>query len=123
MSAPVSPYVVVHVHGSCADPALGGTVVSLPKEFPHEAHDAVLGRGDVPGARRADPYAYRRVFPDRWAAFLRSNFRNSVEVAAFFDVTHRTAENWMNGTGRATGDKVALAALSFPQAFIEGVAA
>lgn len=123
MSAPATPYVVVHVHGSCADPAPSDTVVSLPKEFPHAAHASALAQGDVPGARRADPYAYRRVFPDRWAAFLRSNFRNSVEVAAFFDVTHRTAENWMNGTGRATGDKVALAALSFPQTFIDEVAA
>jgi hypothetical protein len=47
--------------------------------------------------RRIDLHALRRVFPDRWAAFLRSHFRSSTEVAYFFDVNEKTARLWMEG--------------------------
>lgn len=64
-----------------------------------------------------DPHRYRVLFPDRWAEFLRQNYRNSVEVAFNFDVTDQTATNWLNGTSRPTGDKVALAAAVKPAEF------
>ncbi len=116
MNAPVLlPQIVIHVNGdlsSCAQVAPAAPATSLPKDFPHQAHADVLGRG-----RPFDPHAYRRAFPDRFAAFLRANFQSVEHAAVFFNVTYRTAENWYEGNTRATGDKVAMAAMSFPQSF------
>lgn len=66
-----------------------------------------------------DPYAFRRCFPDRWSAYLRAHFRSSLEVALFFDVTERTAANWLEGSNRPSGDKVAIAAMMHPAGFKE----
>lgn len=83
----------------------------MGKSFPYAAHEMLLSRA-------FDPLHYKTVFPDRWAAFLRAHWNGDVlAIAVFFDVTTRTAENWLNGHGRATGDKVALAALAEPDSF------
>lgn len=47
--------------------------------------------------RRFDLHRYRVVFPDRWASFLRSHFRDHVHVAFVFGVSERTARNWFEG--------------------------
>ncbi len=44
-----------------------------------------LSQGDFPGLP-ADLHGIRRCFPDRWADFLRSHFRNHQHVAVFFGV-------------------------------------
>ena len=64
-----------------------------------------------------DPYRFRSEFPDLWSTYLRSSFRNAETVSVTFDVTFQTACNWWNGTHRASGDKVALAALRDPEGF------
>lgn len=47
--------------------------------------------------RPIDLHRLRTVFPDRWAGFLKKHFRNSVEIAAFFSVSEKTARLWMEG--------------------------
>lgn len=47
--------------------------------------------------RPVDLHRYRTVFPDRWAAFLKAHFRDSVTVAYFFGVNEKTARLWMEG--------------------------
>lgn len=47
--------------------------------------------------RPIDLHRMRAVFPDRWAAFLKAHFRNSVTVAFFFSVDERTARLWLEG--------------------------
>jgi hypothetical protein len=44
--------------------------------------------GDFP---QRDPVAFRRVYADRWAEFIRSNFANPTRVAQAFGVDRRTA--------------------------------
>lgn len=85
--------------------------MSFPKTFPHADHSALLGR-----AFNADQY--RTMFPDQWSGFLKAHFRGDPAlIAVFFDVTPRTAENWLTGISRPTGDRVALAATADPAAF------
>lgn len=48
--------------------------------------------------RPIDLHRMRAVFPDRWSAFLKTYFRNSVTVAFFFSVDEKTARNWIEGT-------------------------
>jgi hypothetical protein len=64
-----------------------------------------------------DPHRFRVVFPDQWMAFLRAHHRSAEEVAVFYGVTFRTAENWWHGLNAGSGAAVALAALSHPAAF------
>lgn len=64
-----------------------------------------------------DAHRYRAQFPAQWAGFLCANFRSAEEVAVTFDVTYQCARNWMEGTHRPSGDKVALAAISMPRRF------
>lgn len=59
-----------------------------------------MSSGDLAGVLSGRPINlrhYRAVLPDRWAAFLRAHFRNSVTVAFFFDVDEKTARNWLDG--------------------------
>ncbi|RMF02478.1 MAG: hypothetical protein D6773_08615 [Alphaproteobacteria bacterium] len=72
-------------------------------------------------AKGFDPYRFRARFPDQWSQFLRQNFRNAEEVAVVFDVTYQTARNWIEGTHRPSGDKVALAAISMPRRFAAAI--
>ena len=97
-------------------PADGSRAVaekSFRKDFPHAAHSALLGR-------RFDMDRYRAVFPERFAEMLRDHPQfggDPARIALFFDVTPRTAENWLAGHGRATGDRVALIAAWDPEGF------
>lgn len=79
------------------------------------------GGGDVSGlpfgASRFDPHAFRRVFPDRWAAFLRAHHRDYIEVAYFYGVTERAARDWWEGVSGPRGAPVAVAALHHPEGF------
>ena len=67
--------------------------------------------------RPVDPYRFKALFPDQWAAFLRAHHRRPEEVAVFYGVTFKTAENWWHGVTAGTGASVALAALSDPEGF------
>lgn len=71
--------------------------------------------GIFPG-RRCDPRAFQRIYPDRWHGFLKAHFRNSVEVAAFFDVNEKTARLWMEGCNAPRGWAVAYAVARLPSA-------
>jgi hypothetical protein len=66
--------------------------------------------------RRADPLAYRRVFRDRWGAFLRANFHNPLHVAVFFSVDESTARKWWNDVNEPQGWVVAVAVATHPKA-------
>lgn len=48
--------------------------------------------------RPFDLHRYRVLFPDRWAAFLHSHFRDHIHVAFIFGVSERAARNWWEGT-------------------------
>jgi len=66
--------------------------------------------------RAADPLAYRRVFRERWGAFLRANFHNPLHVAVFFDVDEATARKWWNFLNEPSGWVVAYARQFVPGA-------
>ena len=50
-----------------------------------------------------DPYKARREFPDRWAAWCRDHFRDSVMLAYAFGVSEKTARLWMEGVTSPQG--------------------
>lgn len=66
---------------------------------------------------RVDPLPYRVAFLDRWSALIRHLFGSREDVASAFGVTFQTACNWWDGTNRPSGDKVALTAITWPEAF------
>lgn len=66
--------------------------------------------------RPCDPRAFQRLYPDRWHAFLKAHFRNSVEVAAFFCTDERTARLWLEGTTTPRAWAVSYAVMSIPSA-------
>lgn len=75
--------------------------------------------GDLAGllsGRPCDPRAFQRVYPDRWAAFLRANFRNALEVAVFFSVDEKTARQWIEGVTAPRGWAASFAVLAIPSA-------
>ena len=84
-------------------------VGSLGKEFARE-------NGALDG-RPVDPYRFKALFPDQLAAFLRAHHRRPEEVAVFYGVTFKTAENWWHGVTAGTGASVAQAALAHPESF------
>lgn len=71
--------------------------------------------GTIAG-KPADPQAQRRLFPDRWGAFLRVNFHNHLHVAVFFSVDEKTARLWWNHVNQPQGWAVAYAVASIPNA-------
>lgn len=87
----------------------------LAREFyaPGRSRPVVSPRAEI------DPYAFRVDFCDRWGALMQSKFRRPEEAAVFFDVSHQCAVNWLAGTHRPSGDKVAIAALSWPDEFAQ----
>lgn len=95
---------VVGDSGSMCHPGTGGAGVSAG-----ELSGAVSGR-------RADPMAYRRQFRDRWGAFLRAHFQNSLHVAVFFSVDEKTARQWWNDVNQPSGWAVAFARAAVPGA-------
>lgn len=60
----------------------------------------------------ADPWAFYRLFRDQWPSFIRNNFRNSTDAAAFFGVDDRTVRGWIEGTTAPRGQVVARAMTS-----------
>lgn len=74
-----------------------------------------LSQGDFPGLP-ADLHGIRRCFPDRWADFLRSHFRNHQYVAVFFGVDDRTARDWLSGRHGVNSAPVIFALRSIPGA-------
>jgi hypothetical protein len=79
----------------------------------HAAKAPEKSPGVFPG-RRADPFAFYRLFRDQWPAFLKANFRNSADVASFFDVDDRTARGWLEGHTGPRGQVVAYAVATMP---------
>lgn len=71
---------------------------------------------DIFSGRPCDPRAFQRLYPDRWHEFLKAHFRNSVEVAAFFDVNEKTARLWLEGCNAPRGWAVAYAVTRLPSA-------
>lgn len=67
--------------------------------------------------RPFDPFRFKALFPDQWSAFLRAHHRRPEEVAVFYGVTFKTAENWWHGVNAGSGSAVALAALAHPEDF------
>lgn len=59
---------------------------------------------------------FRDWFAPAFARWLQSNFISPEVVAAEFGVRYQTALNWWNAGHRASGDTVALAFLTFPDA-------
>lgn len=87
--------------------------VPIPLALP----DCAPIAGQKSHANLFEPHRFRAKFPDQWSGFLRAHFRNAEEVAVTFDVTYQTARNWLDGSHRPSGDKVALAAVSMPARF------
>lgn len=63
----------------------------------------------------ADPWAFYRCFRDRWPEFIRRNFRNSTDAAAFFGVDDRTVRGWLEGSTAPRGQVVAYAIAAMPE--------
>lgn len=55
------------------------------------------------------PEDLRRDFPEQWQAWCCANFRNSVQCAAAFGVSEKTARLWMEGVNAPQGYAVAAA--------------
>ncbi len=84
--------------------------------------NAFEGRGRGRAAlRRAAwdrPDLFRGNFAEGWSKLIRTKCRTRNEAALRFDVTLQTACNWWSGTVcKPMGDKVALAALWWPEEF------
>lgn len=60
--------------------------------------------------------AFRRVFRDQWAGFLRAHFHNPLHVAVFFDVNEATARKWWEHVNEPSGWVVAHAVATIPGA-------
>lgn len=45
----------------------------------------------------------KELFAIRFAEFLRANFKSAEHVAICFDVSARTAQNWLDGTNTPHG--------------------
>jgi hypothetical protein len=89
--------------------ALAQPDVTLPRR------DVSFGEGS--GVVRLDPHVVRRVFPERWAAFLRAQHRDPTEVAFVYGVTDRAARDWWDGVSGPRGASVVIAAAAYPAQF------
>lgn len=98
----------------CSSAKSGGglmpLVISYPSDHQHLRSGACASSGDTGGkvvgriSRRVfDPYKARREFPDRWAAWCRAHFRDSVMLAHAFGVSEKTARLWMEGVTAPQG--------------------
>lgn len=99
---------VLRFHKPCADAATAGAGTS--------SGERDGGLAGLLSGRPCDPRAFRRVYPDRWAKFLSTHFRNSIEVAAFFDVDEKTARQWLNGVNAPQAWAASFAVVSIPSA-------
>lgn len=78
------------------------------------APDAALSPWDFP--HPANLHGIRRCLPDRWMAFLRSQFQGPSHVALFFDVDRRTATDWWHGRHGVNAAPVVMAMRAIPGA-------
>ncbi len=107
-----------------------GLALSVPAEFPAQCGssaisvsnaetvttpDAVASPGTFSG-RPCDPYAFRRVYPKRWSAFLHAHFQSAAHVGFFFSIDEATARNWWHGKTGPQGWAVDFAHRHFPNA-------
>lgn len=86
---------------------------------PVSPEPASVSPGSLAGllaGRRCDPQAFRRLYPGRWSAFIRSQFKSALHVAVFFDVDEKTARLWWEGTNAPQGWVVEYAIQSIPTA-------
>ena len=60
-------------------------------------------------------HSFRAFFADRWATFLRENYRNPEHVSVVFGVRFQTASNWWQGVNAPSGYAVAMAFQTQPQ--------
>lgn len=123
--APHQPQVVVYV--SDRSYQQGGTIRpdicagNGPAKCPDTRHvgDDLMAAHlahAVPMARRYDPAAVHRGFPDRWRAYVRANYRGVRHICQTFDVSERTARKWLEGETGAVGGHVAVAVQEHPEA-------
>lgn len=59
--------------------------------------------------------SFQEFFQDRWARFLKENFRSPEHIGVVFGVTAVTATNWLNGTTGPRGHCVAQAFTDYPE--------
>ena len=83
---------------------------------PGTAPDSLVG---LLSGRPCDPMAFRRLYPDRWSAFLHAQFRSPLEVAVFFSVNEKTARQWWEGVTGPQGWASAYAVAAIPGAAAE----
>lgn len=96
---------------------VGSSVDLLSADHAPASADMSSGEcSDIFSGRPCDPRAFQRLYPDRWHDFLKAHFRNSVEVAAFFDVNEKTARLWLEGCNAPRGWAVAYAVTRLPSA-------
>lgn len=69
--------------------------------------------GKSSGKFPADPWAFYRCFRDRWPEFIKVNFRNTTDAAAFFGVDESTVRGWLSTTA-PRGQVVAYAIAAMP---------
>lgn len=79
--------------------------------------------GEFPAPRPVDPMAFYRCFRDKWPDFIRRNFRNSTDAAAFFGVDDRTVRGWIEGSTAPRGQVVAYAVAAMPSRAMQIVGA
>jgi hypothetical protein len=102
---------------TAARPASHLRLVASAPSPADSAFAPVRSFGEFPQLRPLDPHALRRVFPDRWSAFLRATLRDTTEVAYVYGVTDRAARDWWDGVSGPRGSSVVVAAVQYPQAF------
>lgn len=95
--------------GACGGAGVGSAVGS-------GAGPVAGGLAGLLAGRPCDPRGFQRLYPDRWAAFLRAHFRSSVEIAVFFDVDEKTARVWSEGVTGPRGWAVSYALVAVPGA-------
>ena len=85
----------------------------------HSSPPLSQGSAQIHCANGFDPLRWRVEFPDRWCAFIWATHRGPNSVALAYGVTLQTAINWMDRDNPLVpmGDKVALAAMGWPEAF------
>ena len=85
-------------------------------DMPVRSDVLVQNFGNVQQLLPVDGDEFRAWFAPAFARWLQANFPNPETVAQVFGVRNSTACNWWRGDHRASGDVVARAFLSVPQA-------
>ena len=91
-------------------PGQGGVSSASPSLMKVNSAAPEKSFGEFP----ADPWAFYRCFRDRWPEFIRRNFRNSTDAAAFFGADDRTVRGWLEGSTAPRGQVVAYAMAAMP---------